>query len=136
MALADQTTTDMTVARWKIWLREKAVVATTAARVETFIANMGLTSPGSIRRLNEKSWSKIDKRLSNMTGTNGPFIIPIPVLELLEAVSKVVAYYDTVGYGVTTENMEPNIVRDIAETIDMLESKKGAGTKKELTKLN
>ena len=127
-----QNITAMTAPRWRTYLRDVVRVAPTVVAVDIFIAATAFNLPDTIRLIDEKGWTRVDKKLAC---GNPPFHIPFNALDFLIAASVAIKYYDTCGYIITLENMQQDIVLAIYETVKNLKERKKDTTNKKLSKL-
>ena len=116
-----QNITAMTQPRWRTYLRDVVRIAPNLAAVDVFITATAFNLPDTIILIDEKGWTRVDKKLAR---GNPPFHIPFNALDFLIAASVAIKYYDTCGYIITLENMQQDIVLAIYETVNNLKERK------------
>ena len=67
-----QNVTAMTQPRWRTYLRDVVRIAPNLAAVDVFITATAFNSPDTIVLINEKGWTRVDKKLAR---GNPPFHI-------------------------------------------------------------
>ena len=93
--IVHQNVTAMTAPHWRTYLQDVVCVAPAFPAVDQFITATSFTLPDSIKKVEEKGWNRIDKRLTN----GNPLIsIPFNALDFLIAASIAIKFYDTCGY--------------------------------------
>ena len=128
--IVHQTVTLMTVQRWRTYLPDVVRVSPAFPEVDQFITATVFNLPATIKGVEEKGWSQIDKQLMN---GNPPISIPFNALEFFIVIFVAIKFYDTVGYRITVENMQREIVLVIFETIKNLNQIKKDSSSKKLT---
>ena len=81
--IALQNITAMTAPRWQTYLLDVVRVAPTVAAVDVFIVATAFNLPDTIRLINEKGWTQVDKKLAR---GNPPFHIPFNALDFLSCI--------------------------------------------------
>ena len=62
--IALQNITAMTPPRWRTYLRDVVCIAPNLAAVDIFITATAFNSPDTIIFINEKGWTRVDKKLA------------------------------------------------------------------------